>query len=129
MNDYVEVKARVRIPNQKIKDMITTAFEGACHYWASYKFPDNWKEKYGTREEIPFKDGEISVSDVETDELLGYLNAATVQIGLQLMASCKDYKGKHVSNRHFKNLATDNEDEETADVFMQLAVMGEVVFS
>jgi hypothetical protein len=44
------------------------------------------------------------------------------------MADCKDMKGKQVPARHFKNLATDNEDAETADVFMQLAVMGEIVF-
>jgi hypothetical protein len=44
------------------------------------------------------------------------------------MADCKDMKGKQVPARHFKNLATDNEDEETADVFLQLAVMGEIVF-
>jgi hypothetical protein len=44
------------------------------------------------------------------------------------MADCKDMKGKVVPARHFKALATDNDDAETADVFMQLAVMGEVVF-
>ena len=68
------------------------------------------------------------VSDIETDELLGYLNGATIQTGLQLMADRKDMKGKVVPARHFKNLATDNEDAETADVFMQLAVMGEIVY-
>ena len=76
----------------------------------------------------PFKDGNIEVYDVETDELLGYLNIATVKVGLQLMADRKDMKGKQIPDRHFKNLATDNEDAETADVFMQLCVMGEIVY-
>ena len=129
MNDkYVNVKATVRIPHEKIQDLITTALEGACRYWASFKFPDDWKEKYESREVIPFKNGEIAVSDVETEELLGYLNIATVQIGLQLMANRKDYKGKQVPARHFKNIATNNEDAETADVFLQLCVMGEIVY-
>ena len=128
MQDYVEVKATVRIPHQKIQDLIITAVEGGCRYWASFKFPENWKEKYGSHEEIPFKDGNIEVYDVETDELLGYLNIASVKVGLQLMADCKDLKGKHVPARHFKNIATDNDDAETADVFMQLAVIGEIVF-
>ena len=44
------------------------------------------------------------------------------------MADRKDMKGKVVPARHFKALATDNEDAETADVFMQLAVMGEIVY-
>lgn len=44
------------------------------------------------------------------------------------MADCKDEKGKPVPTRHFKNLANDNEDAETADVFLQLAVMGAIVY-
>jgi hypothetical protein len=127
-NNYVEVRARIRIPNHKIKDMITTALEGACRYWANFKFPDNWKEKCSSREEIPFSDEHIDVFDVETDEYLGVLNRTTIQTGLQLMANGMDLKGKVVPNRHFKNLATDNEDAGTADVFMQLAVMGEIVY-
>jgi hypothetical protein len=128
MQDYIEVKATVRIPHEKIQDLITTALEGACRYWASYKFPQDWKEKYVSYEQIPFKDGDIEVYDVETDELLGYLNRASIKVGLQLMADRKDMKGKQIPARHFRNLAADNEDAETADVFMQLAVMGEIVF-
>ena len=56
------------------------------------------------------------------------MNRASIKVGLQLMADCKDLKGKQIPARHFKNIATDNEDAETADVFMQLAVMGEIVF-
>ena len=70
----------------------------------------------------------VEVYDIETDELLGHLNRASVKVGLQLMADRKDMKGKTVPARHFKALATDNEDAETADVFMQLCVMGEIVF-
>ena len=128
MDKYIEVKATVRIPNEKIQDLIITALEGACCYWASFKFPPDWKQKYGSYEKIPFKDGNIQVFDVETDELLGYLNRTSVKIGLQLMADRKDLKGKVVPARHFKNLAQDNDDEETADVFLQLCVMGEIVF-
>ena len=65
---------------------------------------------------------------VRKGELLGYLNRVTVQAGLQLMSYCKDTKGKSIPARHFKNFAQDNEDAETADVFMQLSVMGEIVY-
>lgn len=128
MEKYIEVIATVRIPNQKIMDLITTAVEGGSHYWARFKFPEKYKEKYKSFEQIPFKDGKIEVYDIETDELLGYLTLETMRTGLQLMADRKDLKGKVVPARHFKNLATDNEDAETADVFMQLSVMGEIVF-
>ena len=128
MNNYIEVKAKVRISNQKIKDMITTAVEGGSNYWAIFKFPDDWKEKFGSKEEIPFKRGDIGIYDIETDEFLGYLNHVSIQTGLQLMADCKDMKGKDIPARHFKNLAQDSEDAETADVFLQLVVMGEIVY-
>jgi hypothetical protein len=128
MDRYIEVRATVRIPNEKIQDLITTAIEGGCHYWAQFKFPDNYKDKYQSYAEIPFEGGEIEVYDVETGKLLGVLNQASIKVGLQLMADCKDLTGKVVPARHFKNLATDNEDAETADVFVQLSVMGEIVY-
>ena len=128
MEDFIEVRATVRIPNEKIQDIIICAVEGGCNYWARFKYPDNYKEKYGSYEQVPFKGGQVEVYDCETDELLGYLNRATIQTGLQLMADRKDLKGKVVPARHFKNLAQDNEDAETADVFVQLSVMGEIVY-
>jgi len=128
MQNYIEVKATVRIPNQKIQDMIITAVEGGSNYWAKFRFPDNYKDKYGSYELIPFKNDNIETYDCETGKLLGYLNRASIQVGLQLMADRKDLKGKVVPARHFKALATDNEDAETADVFMQLSVMGEIVY-
>jgi len=128
MEKYIEVIATVRIPNQKIMDLITTAVEGGSHYWAGFNFPENYKEKYKSYEQIPFRGGKIEVYDIETNELLGSLTEDSIKTGLQLMADRKDLKGKVVPARHFKNLATDNEDAETADVFMQLSVMGEIVF-
>jgi len=128
MADYIEVKATVRIPNEKIQDLLITAVEGSCHYWARFQFPEQWQDQYKSYAEIPFKGGQIGVYDLETQELLGYLNLTTIQTGLQLMADRKDTKGKMVPARHFKALATDNEDGETADVFMQLAVLGEIVY-
>ena len=109
MSNYIEVNARVRIPEQKINDLIVSAVEGGSNYWAKLKFPNNYKNYFKSYEEIPMQGGEIEVFDIETEELLGVLNKATIQTGLQLMANCRDTKGKKVPNRHFKNLAIDNE--------------------
>jgi len=128
VDDYIEVKTTVRIPNQKIQDLIVSAVEGGSNYWAKFKFPTGYKDKYESYEQIPFNGGKFEVFDIETDELLGELNQSSTKVGLQLMADCKDSKEKAVPARHFKNLATDCEDAETADVFMQLSVMGEIRF-
>ena len=128
MKNYIEVRATVRIPNERIQDLIICAIESGSNHWAQFKFPNNYKEKYGSYEQIPFKGGNIEVYDVETGKLLGYLNRMSIKIGLQMMADRKDMTGKVVPARHFKALATDNEDAETADVFMQLCTMGEIVY-
>jgi hypothetical protein len=128
MAKYIEVKARVRIPEQKIQDLIVSSVEGGSNYWAKFVFPKDYKQKCKDYSEIPFNNDNIEVFDIETDELLGVLNKASIKVGLQLMADCKDIKGKVVPAIHFKALATDNEDGETADVFLQLAVMGEIVY-
>ena len=128
MKDFTEVITTIKIQNKKIKDLITTAFEGGSNYWACYKFPDGWKEKYISAEEIVFNGGNIEVFDVETDKLLGVLNQVSIRYGLQLMANCQDAKGRDIPERHFGNLLSDNEDVETADVFIQLCVMTEIVF-
>ncbi|MHC4773249.1 MAG: hypothetical protein ACYS8S_06695, partial [Planctomycetota bacterium] len=124
MSKDIYVKALVRIPKQRIIDMITTAVEGGCNYWAKFKFPDNWKNNDESHEQILFKSGHIEVYDVQTDELVGHLNKVTIRLGLQLMGQRKDIRGKDIPLLHFKNVISDNMDAETADVFVQLAVMG-----
>jgi len=128
MDKYIEVRATIRIPKEKIQDLIICAIESGSNHWARFKFPDGWQDKYKSYAQIPFQGGEIEVSDIETGKLLGVLNRATIQTGLQLMADRKDMTGKQVPARHFKALATDSEDAETADVFMQLCTMGEIVY-
>ena len=128
MSEDIYVKALVRIPRQRVIDMITTATEGGSNYWAKFVFPDNWKNNDESHEQILFKSGHIEVYDVQTDELVGHLNKVTIRLGLQLMGQRKDIRGKAVPLRHFSNLFSGNGDAETADVFMQLCVMGRVVY-
>ena len=128
MDKYIEVKTTKKISIQTIKDMIVTAIEGGSNYWAYFKFPNNWKNIYGSYENIPFQSGNIEVIDIETDEVVGILNIATIHVGLNLMGLGKDVKGKAVPECHFENLFSSNFDAETADVFLQLSVMGEIVY-
>jgi hypothetical protein len=52
--------------------------------------------------------------------LLGILNEESIKDGLQKMA-------EHFP-KHFMDFLNENDDAETADVFMQLAVMGKITF-
>jgi hypothetical protein len=128
MSEDIYVKALVRIPRQRVIDMITTATEGGSNYWAKFVFPDNWKNNDESHEQILFKSGHIEVYNVQTDELVGHLNKVTIRLGLQLMGMRKDIRDEDIPLLHFKNVIANNMDAETADVFMQLCVMGRVVY-
>ena len=63
----------------------------------------------------------LSVADGEGAPQPADLNSAACARGLQLMA--EDW------SRHFQAFRDENEDAETGDVFLQLCVFGDVVFS
>ena len=126
--DKIQITVRADIPADRIGDLIVGAIEGGSNYWAHFRFPGGWVKHHDNYYDIPMNGGAIVVMDIETNERLGELNEYTVRRGLQMMADGKDINGKKIPLRHFKNFAMENDDVETADVFMQLAVMGEVVY-
>ena len=128
MKKRILVKAVIGIPTQRVIDMLTTATEGGSNYWAKFKFSENWKNNDESYEQILFNSGHIEVFDIETGELVGLLNRATIRVGLELMGMRKNIRGEDIPLLHFKNLISDNMDAETADVFIQLAVMGRIVY-
>ena len=128
MNKRIKIKAVIGIPCERIIDMITTAIEGGCNHWAKFKFPENWTNNEESYEQILFKSGQIEVYDVETDELVGHLNKVTIRVGLQLMGLRKDIRDEAIPLLHFKNVISNNMDAETADIFIQLSVMGRIVY-
>lgn len=63
---------------------------------------------------------DISCQDAYDEENPCYINRSKVEGGLKLMAE------EHP--RHFKDLISDNFDAITSDVFLQLAIFGELVY-
>jgi hypothetical protein len=111
--------------SQIILDLLVAAFEGGSNYWymintdikqyqTSGKFTEEWLK------EMLAANGELEISDIETDEKLGVVNAETLQRAWKLM--------REEHPEHFHNAVNENWDAETADVFLQLAVIGELVF-
>jgi hypothetical protein len=71
--------------------------------------------------------------DLEEDEPskpLGVINMERIKIAFDLMAKGKNEDGTDAEylKRHLDNFLNENEDSETGDVFVQMAVMGKVVF-
>jgi hypothetical protein len=133
----------LQIPDSDVASLLISAFEGGVRYWARYsskqsKAPKRHRRElddagaqpdYGTG--IPDADcypylwpllgGELAVLITEENDAPPFwLMRHHLDQGLSIMAK------KHP--RHFGNLLAGNADAETADVFVQLAMFGEVVY-
>jgi len=114
--------------NNKIReDLLVGALEGGSNYW--YYLPDLSAIK-GIKKGEPTairifesvkKGAIIPVHDCENeDEKLGELSMESIKKGEALM--------KEKSPEHWKNAISDNSDAETADVWFQYVVLGELTF-
>lgn len=129
------------ISRQRQLDLLTTALEGGSNYW--YLLSDlSMVPKKGytpvtkeTLADLDLKDclvyriweavqngAEVPVSDygAEGTEVIGKLTKKGLSGAGALMM--KQYP------EHFKDVKNENEDATTADVFLQLAVLGEVIY-
>ena len=124
-------KVEIEVSHDRVLDMLTGALEGGSNYWY-FIGPSSEKricEATKDMEGEPFVDRfwkaiqlgvRINIFDIETRDKLGSITLESIAKGLQIMQS------KHAE--HFGNLISENDDAETADVFFQLAVMGELVY-
>jgi len=123
------MKITIEVEDQKIKDQIITAIEGGSNYWYYLKdlsmLPAK-KEGEALSERIcraVIDDGiSVPVWDVEDPDgvSIGEISVETIMRGLKLMV--EDY------NDNYQDMIEEYGDAETADVFLQLVVMGEIVF-
>lgn len=107
------------------KNLIINAFEGGSVYWAmiddTVSDPRAGLEnpcKYYS--DVPFMGGELRICDDATGDFLGVLNAKTLVSGWKLM--------KENYPDHYKDVINENDDAYTADTYLQLCVMGDIVF-
>lgn len=129
------VVATVAVSKSKVQNLLVSAFEGGCDWITKLKsvrpethnpadfeeggihydadFHDNLVYLY------PFIEGYGLEIKADFDERTFLLNTTSIQKGLELMAQNEP--------RHFKDVIEDNDDATTAEVFLQLAMMGEVV--
>ena len=118
----MNVIATVEIKDQCITDMLTNALEGGSTYWAR-KVKDEDFAGMEFASEAPMAGGKFTLvhDDPEGDGLLDTtITRERCKQGLQTMAN--DYP------RHFANLIAQDDDAETADVFLQCVVFDEVIF-
>lgn len=114
------------------------AIEGGSNYWYLFgRDSDRIIRKYiGVRKDFhgelfystfseaimtAIVEGEtIPIYDIETSEMLGKLCLSSIEEGEKKMYAEQPH--------HFGNILVENNDAETADVWFQYCVMGEIVF-
>ena len=136
---FVTVKVPTDIPEQRVRDLLCSALEGGSNYWysgADHHLRDGLEYKdfqeggsqtlddyFHPYELIPFVEGcHLTVKvDMGGDEMETHkIDRDAMKRGIRLMAEEQP--------RHFQNFINEDDDAETADVFLQLALFGELVF-
>jgi hypothetical protein len=138
----ITIAVTKEISTERIKDLLCAAFEGGINDWAAIsvaqKEIDKVKAEY--YHEVPALGGKITFYDkeevadlvlgMETATPLGILDLESIKNALQAMANGEDLEGTKIEHLkdHFNDFITENEDAETADVVVQIAVMGKIVY-
>lgn len=123
-----KVMVEHRLDEQLIKDLMSTAMESGIGYWAKfegYTLASGVKRgDFKYQHEMPFTEGcilEFTIREgVDKDDGWYQLDRTAMEGGLQTMAN------KYPE--HMKNLLNDSWDAETADVFVQCSLFGEIVY-
>lgn len=122
----MKIKLEMEIEERRLKDLVSCGFEGGVGYWCvitDYENKNNAKVAF-RHIDLPFVEGGAVLCEVndEEDPPTLRLDKAAIERGLKLFSSDKQWK------RHFANFIKENEDAETGDVFLQLCMLGDVVY-
>lgn len=120
MSDF-EVVSKTKVSRERISDLLCTAFEGGSNYWVgaveivacAQDCDSPYASEHGAQGAV------LRIHDDEA-ETTYILSDVEIQRGLNVMA--EDYE------HHWLDLINDNMDADTADVFLQCCVFGEVIY-
>lgn len=118
----------VKVPLSVVDNLITTAFEGGSNYWymvskSSVKKPKGFVRNENIHYEFldkVYQGSSCKVYDVENDEYLGEINNRAISRGIRLMF--EKYP------QLMADAIAEEYDADSADLFLQMVVMGEVVY-
>jgi hypothetical protein len=124
-NENYSVKTNVTVSIEEIENLLCSACEGGSNYWyrvENKKLPLD-KNRCVDYAKIARGKCTLLVSEypqTESTKISGRISKKSIARALQLMAD------KYP--RHFGDIMQDNSDSETADVFFQLAVLGDLIY-
>jgi hypothetical protein len=129
-NNKLGIVARQEISYNLFENILVTALEGGSNYWYTLDLTDLGEERNKYLNEplsvriskmIWYDRINLRVMDAEEEDvLLGEVNIATIKTAFEKI--CSQYPETYL------NLIQENFDADDADVFFQIATMGEITF-
>lgn len=126
--DKDTLSINVRIDMSDLQNLFITAFEGGINYWAivldqkidlSHCDGESSSEKWF--DAIWNKQMEMPINDAEDEAVeLGVLTKEKMKSGLKMMAETYP--------EHYNDFITEQYDVYTADIWLQLSVLGEIIY-
>jgi hypothetical protein len=126
----ITYSTKTEITSQMIADQVITAFESGISYWASDANPHQPRgdkltgRPWYSDPKLFEEDFSIEIVQIEPHKpdapLSVWLTPQNIQSGLDLMA--KKYP------EQLTNIVTENGDAATADIFIQCAVFGDLIY-
>lgn len=121
---------QVYFSRQTLVDLFSCAAEGGSNYWAGFTMTDLDDEGLPTA---------YNVTELSEAPRVFHVNAETMAAGIAKLAAivaeqvAGEYPGPPApkfgsARRHLADVLNDNADADTADVVLQLATLGEVVY-
>lgn len=133
VGENIEVPCTVKITIERIKDLLMWAMErrlsdhwAKCEEWFSDRRQDG-EDGY----DLVLRDHHTKYPFLDVDDsnhILGYLCFDNMVKALRYMAAGEDRNHEAIPMRHWENLVGNKPDSETADVFLQLAIMERIVY-
>lgn len=120
------------VPDGRISDLISCAFDGGSTYWARIEGVDvpaavRKDDREIFNSDLPMLGGEVFITAWNDGQLYEHngvrgftLDRAACDRGAKIMAT--------TAPRHWGDFMAENEDATTGDVFLQCCLFGEVVF-
>ena len=120
-----------RLTKEMIINLLVNALEGGSNSWYYIKnIPNEVRNIKRNKElatseaigEFILQGGKIYIFDIENiNELLGYIDMD------KLLDAINIIKNKYPDN--YSNIINENDDADDADIFLQIATMGKIVFN
>ena len=130
----ITVNIQAKIEDSVLEDIFVTALEGGSNYWYLIKDSEIDKIRKAVPKEVcePFSVAmfkavmehgiEVYIHDIESGDILGYINKKDLPYRLERLARDSDYSWALWQE------IKENGDAESSDIVFQYLVMNEVIF-